>query len=153
MADDLNFEGQLESWMNALEGKVKLSSEQKARINTAGAGVLYETLRKATPYNPRIKTNKHMRDAIQFSPGKNVDNLPNGDTDVGWDKDHAYIARIMNDGKKKMSAKEQSQLHFKDQAVEKARPLVQEAQARAYARMMNGGGGGDSSAKSEASTD
>ncbi|MBQ1493782.1 MAG: hypothetical protein IIZ37_02590, partial [Acinetobacter sp.] len=59
----------------------------------------------------------------------------------------AYIARIMNDGKKKMSPKEQAQLHFKDHAVEKARPLVLAAKAEAYRRIVNGGGNNDSSAK------
>ena len=46
----------------------------------------------------------------------------------------------MNDGKKKMSPEEQAQLHFKDHAVEKARPLVLAAKAEAYRRIVNGGG-------------
>ena len=54
----------------------------------------------------------------------------------------------MNDGKKKMSPKEQAQLHFKDHAVEKARPLVLAAKAEAYRRIANGGGNGDSGTKS-----
>lgn len=150
MADDLDFAGQLDKWASDISNKIKLSAAQKAIINSAGAEVFYKVLREETPYNPHIRTDKHMRDTIVYQPGKNVDNLPNGDTDVGWDKDHAYIARIMNDGKKKMSAKEQAQLHFKDHAVEKARPLVEEAKARAYRMIMNGGNahGNDSSTKS-----
>ena len=146
MADDNNFVGQLEGWYNQIVKRAKLTTAQKTEINTAGAKVFQEVLREETPYNPDRK-GVHMRDAITFVPGKNADNLPNGATDVGWDKDHAYIARIMNDGKKKMSPKEQAQLHFKDHAVEKARPLVLAAKAEAYRRIVNGGGNNDSSAK------
>lgn len=145
MADDMDFEGQLNSWMNGIEKKLKLSAIQKAKMTTAGAKVVKKTLQEETPYNPEGNHKVHLRDTITYVAGRNVDNLPNGATDVGWDKDHAYIARIVNDGQKVMTLKRVAQLHFKDHAIEKARPLVFEAQKKIYQQIMNGDGvsGGD----------
>ena len=147
MADDMDFEGQLNSWMNGIESKAKLSLKDKVELTSAGAEVFKKILEEETPYNVESHHKVHLRDTITYKPGKNTDNLPNGATDVGWDKDHAYIARIVNDGQKVMTAKRTAQLHFKDHAVEKARLLVSEAQKKAYQRMINGGGaiGGNNS--------
>lgn len=146
----MDFEGQLDSWMSSIENKAKLSAAQKTAMTAAGAETLKKILEDETPYNPDGNHKVHLRDTITYSPGKNADNLPNGATDVGWDKDHAYIARIVNDGQKVMTSKRISQLHFKDHAVEKARPLVFEAQRKIYQQIMNGGdanGGNNSGSK------
>lgn len=147
----MDFEGQLNAWMNGLEHKTKLSLNDKVELTTAGAEAFKKVLEEETPYNVENQHKIHLRDAITYKPGKNADNLPNGATDVGWDKDHAYIARIVNDGQKVMTPKRVAQLHFKDHAVEKARILVSEAQKKVYQQIMSGDGvigGNNSGAKS-----
>lgn len=147
----MDFERQLDSWINSIENRAKLSVAEKTAMTTAGAEALKKVLVEETPYNSDNQHKTHLRDAITYKPGKNVDNLPNGATDVGWDKDHAYIARIVNDGQKVMTPKRVSQLHFKDHAVEKAKPLVLEAQRKVYQQIINGdgvNGGNNSRAKS-----
>lgn len=147
MADDMDFEGQLNAWMNGIEKKAKLSLKDKIELTSAGAEAFKKVLEEETPYNAESNHKVHLKDAITYNPGKNADNLPNGATDVGWDKDHAYIARIVNDGQKVMTPKRVAQLHFKDHAVEKARTLVSEAQKKVYQQIMNGSGaiGGNNS--------
>lgn len=142
MVDDNDFCNQLENWYQTIVNKTKLSAKDKAIITGAGAKIYASVLKDETPYNPKIKTTKHLRDSITFTPGKTIDGTGTGDTDVGFDKSKAYIARFLNDGTKKMQA-----THFRDHALAKARDAVFSAEALAYKKLVEGGGKDDNGAK------
>lgn len=63
-----------------------------------GAKVFAAELKKVTPVSDR-STIKHARDAIVMQ-NTDIDGKKNGSSVVGYDSDHAYIMRFMNDGTK-----------------------------------------------------
>ena len=134
MSKDDDFNTQLEAWFDSIKNTLTMTAQQKAKITGAGAKVFADILRDETPYNPHIKTDEHLRDCIMFKAGKTLDNLQTGDTDVGFSKNKAYIARFLNDGTKKMAA-----THFRDNAVEKATEPVKRAEALAFKEMLEEG--------------
>ena len=134
MSKDDDFNTQLEAWFNSIKDTLSMSAKQKAKMTGAGAKVFADILRDETPYNPHIKTDRHLRDCIMFKAGKTLDNLQTGNTDVGFSKDKAYIARFLNDGTKKMVA-----THFRANAIEKATEPVKRAEALAFNEMLKEG--------------
>lgn len=142
MVDDNNFCQQLENWYQNIVNKTQLSAKDKAVITGAGAEVYAQVLKEETPYNSQIKTTKHLRNTIKFTPGKTIDGVGTGDTDVGFDKSKAYIARFLNDGTKKMQA-----THFRDHAIDKAKDAVFLAEAAAYKKLVEGGNNHDNGTK------
>ncbi|NVO88949.1 phage tail protein [Lactobacillus rhamnosus] len=155
MADD--FSSQLDNWMDSVTSSMTLTAADKAKVTGAGAEAYSRILHDQTPvstddyhigrsaghanakhHNAHRKT-KHLRDSITYEDGYTADNLQTGDTDVGWDGHYYdFLARIINDGKHKMSAKQMSEMHFMDRAQSAARDAVAEAMAKAYKEVQGG---------------
>ena len=148
MADD--FGKQLEAWEQAVEDAVKLTTEEKSQITAAGAEAYAKALHDMTPvsavsYGPSGKRaghttkKQHIRDTITYKDGYTQDNNNTGNTDVGLnDKYSEFVARIVNDGSKKMSPKEQAKMGFVQRAQEAAKPAVTAAMAAKYHELKGG---------------
>lgn len=130
MAD---FCDQLDNWFNDIASKSLLNIQQKATITGAGAAVFAKKLKDNTPYNPDINTDKHLRDCITYKAGRTIDGKDSGNTDVGFTKNKAYIARFLNDGTKKMAP-----TYFRDHTVEQVKADVFAAEAVAYKALLAG---------------
>ncbi|KRN27745.1 hypothetical protein IV38_GL001959 [Lactobacillus selangorensis] len=130
MAED--FDG-LNAWLDDIKKAVTLTTAQKAVITSAGAAAFAEVLKRNTPRSKRNKT-EHLADMITYKPGFDIEGNFTGNTDVGFKKSKAYIARFLNDGTKKMSA-----THFFDKTVDEALVAAQEAEAAAYYTIVGGG--------------
>lgn len=141
MADSLD--DLLDDFYNRIKDRVDLTTEQRSQVTAAGAEAYAEELKKATPRSamsyasgPRKagksgEHRKHLADTITFKPGYTAENLQTGDTDTGFQyKEDDFLVRIIDDGKKKMSAKEQKNLHFIERAQANARSKMAEAMAK-----------------------
>lgn len=129
----------LDDFYEKIKGKMSFTPNQKAEITGAGAEAYSKVLKKETPesdvdYGSKSvdvgksgKKTSHLRDDISYKPGIVDSNLKTGDTDVGFDPKDDFLLRIINDGKKKMSPKEQANLHFIDRAQSKARDSIAKA--------------------------
>lgn len=88
-------------------GITEFTIEERERANQAGAEVLSEALSKVTKekhYRDRKGGVKHLADSVVI--GSLEGSAPNGDKAVGFattDANHARIARMLNDGTKKMA--------------------------------------------------
>jgi len=141
-----NFGKTIENWYNKVESASKLTTADIAKITGAGAKVYAEILKANTPvgknrhvYKSKRRKTKHLKNTITYKNGFTADNINNGNTDVGFSgKYYDFVARITNNGKKVMSAKEMKNLHFMDKALEQARPKIIEAEKREYSRIING---------------
>ncbi|WP_125767317.1 phage tail protein [Lapidilactobacillus wuchangensis] len=150
MADE--FASSIEEWMNQVDFAITLTNEDKAKITGAGAEAFTEVLKKNTPrsdvnYNAKGKSaghanakhgnshrkKQHLADSITYKSGHTADNLATGDTDVGY-SEHYYdfLARIINNGKKKMSPKEMANMYYSDKSQQEAQKPVEEAMLKAY---------------------
>lgn len=143
----------LNEWLEQIEAATNLSTEDVGKITGAGAEAYSEVLKEHTPvssvdYSKGGKTTghaskrktKHLKDAITFKDGHTADGVYNGNTDVGFESQYYdFVARIVNNGKKKMSAKEAQNLHFVDKATEDAKEKVFEAEKEAYLKLTKGG--------------
>lgn len=106
MADD--FYNQLNNWADELEGIADLSIVERLEITDAGAKAFKKGLTEITRdkhfrANEAIIKNKkgevigHLADSVLTSK-KNVDGIKNGNSIVGFNKQHARIARLLNNG-------------------------------------------------------
>ena len=138
----------LDGWLEKIEKRTNLSISQKSEITSAGAKAYAETLKAHTPYSHANyahgrsaghgRKSKHMRDAITYKPGYEINSGHTGDTSVGWgDKYNAMVARFVNDGTRDMSAKQIANLHFKDHAEKTAADAVPKANAEKYSEVLH----------------
>lgn len=96
-----------------------LSSSERLVIETAGAQVLAEHLRLA------IVANHRRTGGMANSVG--VESAGIDGVKVGFDAQHGYIARFLNDGTKHILAD-----HFVDEVRETAKPAIFQAELAAY---------------------
>lgn len=138
----------LNDWLDKISQKVDLSIDQKSSITSAGAKTYAEVLKKNTPVSHADyskgrsaghgRKSKHMRDAITYKPGFDVNSGHSGDTSVGWgDKYNAMVARFVNDGTRDMSPKQVANLHFKDHAEKEAADAVLKANAEKFREILD----------------
>ena len=156
MADD-DFGASIEKWYRETVEAMTLTVDETAEITAAGAQVFSDELQKLTPrstadyskgrsaghanakhHNGHRKT-QHLADTITFKPGYTADGNHTGATDTGFsDTYYDFVARIVNDGKRQMSAKEMKNLHFYDKAQAAAADKALAAQAAAFKRKVGG---------------
>lgn len=96
MADD-SLSNQLQNYINSLKDVADLDTEEQAKVTKAGAEVFAKELKKVTPVSDR--NSKHAKDSIIIQ-NTDIDGNKNGDSVVGFNSEHAYIMRMMNDGTK-----------------------------------------------------
>jgi len=151
MADD--FGDAIQKWYDQVEEAIKITPAEKAEITGAGAEAFAKELKAKTPVSSvnyggggkraghasKRKT-KHLNQTVTYTAGKTADGNTTGDTDVGW-SDHYFdfVARITNNGKRKMSEKEMANLHFVDKAQQAAKGAVQQAMLSKYKELKGGG--------------
>lgn len=139
MASDQDFTRQLDGWLKAVEA-LQPTVADKARITGAGAKVFAETLKQMTPKS--TENHKHLRDGLTYKPGYTIDKLQTGNTDVSYKNGYlARTARIVNGGKKQMSAKEVKNMHYIDRAREASKGAILAAEAAEYGRILKERGG------------
>lgn len=116
----------------------------KQKISAAGAAVYKQHLHdvtKAKHYTANRDTSKvkHLADSIEMDT-KNIDGIVDGSALVGFTFqkiNHARIARFLNDGTK--FTKDESGLHFVDNARRESRHAVLAAEYEVYKRLKKGG--------------
>lgn len=112
--------------------KVIPDTSTKRKMTEAGAKVLAEKLKEATP---RTKHNDvkygHLQDNVTYQD-TDIDGEENGSSTVGYGK-KAYVARFLNDGTVKMPA-----THFVDNVRRESSDEVFKAQREAYDKLMRG---------------
>ena len=112
--------------------KVIPDTSTKRKMTEAGAKVLAEKLKEATP---RTKHNDvkygHLQDNVTYQD-TDIDGEENGSSTVGYGK-KAYIARFLNDGTVKMPA-----THFVDSVRRESSDEVFKAQREAYDKLLRG---------------
>ncbi|BDR56880.1 HK97 gp10 family phage protein [Xylocopilactobacillus apis] len=136
---------ELNDWLNSLQKHVNVTHEEKAEITGAGAKVYAEYLKKNTPVSSvnyskgkqaghaSEKKKAHMRDMITYEPGLDAEKEKTGNTNVGYDgKYFNFVAMITNNGKRKMSAKEEANLHFVERSRKESEKAVQSAMEKKY---------------------
>lgn len=137
----------INDWYNQLEKKVTLTKAEKAEITGAGASAFAKTLKRNTPRSDGSGYSKaghakhhkraHLADSITFKDGYAAGSYT-GDTDTGY-TDHYFdfLAKIINNGRKrKMSAKEQANMHFWDKSFSQAKTSVTQAMSDKYRQIL-----------------
>lgn len=118
--------------LSSIDEKVIPDTTTKQKITEAGAKVLAERLKEATP---RTKHNDvkygHLQDNVAYQD-TDIDGEENGSSTVGYCK-KAYVARFLNDGTVKMPA-----THFVDNVRRESSDDVFKAQREAYDKLMRG---------------
>lgn len=124
-----------------------MNEHQKAEVTGAGAEAYKKVLRKNTPksdvdYSRKSVTvgksghkSAHLADQIDYKAGV-ADGMETGDTDVSFGEKNDFLVRILNDGKKRMSAKEMANLHFVDRSQSEARDDIAEAMEKKMDEVM-----------------
>lgn len=97
MANDETLSNQLKNYINSLKDVADLDADEQAQVTKQGAEVFANELKKVTPVSDR--NTKHAKDSVLVK-NTDIDGNKNGDSVVGYDSDHAYIMRMMNDGTK-----------------------------------------------------
>lgn len=97
MANDETLSNQLKNYINSLKDVADLGADEQAQVTKQGAEVFAKELKKVTPVSDR--NTKHAKDSVLVQ-NTDIDGNKNGDSVVGYDSDHAYIMRMMNDGTK-----------------------------------------------------
>lgn len=97
MANDETLSNQLKNYINSLKDVADLDADEQAQVTKQGAEVFANELKKVTPVSDR--NTKHAKDSVLVQ-NTDIDGNKNGDSVVGYDSDHAYIMRMMNDGTK-----------------------------------------------------
>lgn len=97
MANDETLSNQLKNYINSLKDVADLDADEQAQVTKQGAEVFAQELKKVTPVSDR--NTKHAKDSVLVK-NTDIDGNKNGDSVVGYDSDHAYIMRMMNDGTK-----------------------------------------------------
>lgn len=87
----------LEEWYQDVVKTMSLSIDEQAEITKAGAEAIKPELEKVTPQSNR--NSKHLRDSIVVQD-RDVDGQKDGTSTLGYDENHGYVARFMNDGTK-----------------------------------------------------
>lgn len=127
----MGFENMMADLSN-IGDKVIPDTTTKRKMTEAGAKVLAEKLKEATP---RTKHNDvkygHLQDNVTYQD-TDIDGEENGSSTVGYGK-KAYIARFLNDGTVKMPA-----THFVDNVRRESSDEVFKAQREAYDKLMRG---------------
>lgn len=99
---------QLNDWTDSIEDMTNLSITDQLEITQAGAkayqkGLTDITRTKHFQHNEGVVKNSkgeiigHLADSVIVS-GKNIDGIKNGNATVGFNKQHARIARLLNNG-------------------------------------------------------
>lgn len=118
--------------LSNIDEKVIPDTTTKRKMTEAGAKVLAENLKEATP---RTKHNDvkygHLQDNVTYQD-TDIDGEENGSSTVGYGK-KAYVARFLNDGTVKMPA-----THFVDNVRRESSDEVFKAQREAYDKLMRG---------------
>lgn len=118
--------------LSNIDEKVIPDTTTKRKMTEAGAKVLAEKLKEATP---RTKHNYvkygHLQDNVTYQD-TDIDGEENGSSTVGYGK-KAYVARFLNDGTVKMPA-----THFVDNVRRESSDEVFKAQREAYGKLMRG---------------
>ena len=123
---------QLDQFANQAEKLAVPDREVQKAMTSAGAKVLEERLRKATPRtNHKDVKYDHLQDNV-MSQGTDIDGEDNGNATVGFGK-KAYVARFLNDGTIKMAA-----THFVDNARRDSADAVFEAEKKVYGERLGG---------------
>lgn len=123
---------QLDQFVNRAEKLVVPDQETQKVMTKAGAKVLEDHLREATPRtNHKDVKYGHLQDNV-MSQDTDINGEENGNATVGFGK-KAYVARFLNDGTIKMSA-----THFVDNARRESADAVFAAEKKVYDAM--GGG-------------
>lgn len=127
----MGFENMMADLSN-IGDKVIPDTSTKRKMTEAGAKVLAEKLKEATP---RTKHNDvkygHLQDNVTYQ-GTDIDGEENGSSTVGYGK-KAYVARFLNDGTVKMPA-----THFVDNVRRESSDEVFKVQREAYNKLMRG---------------
>lgn len=149
MAD---FDEQLNEWFDSVAKAVNLSLNEQSEITGAGAQAYQKVLKQNTPrsnvdyslggksaghanakHGNKHRKTEHIADMITYKPGFEANGLHTGSTAVGWQgRYYAFIAKITNNGKKQMSAKQVKNMHFKDRSEKEAADAVRQAIAKKY---------------------
>lgn len=118
--------------LSNIDEKVIPDTTTKRKMTEAGAKVLAEKLKEATP---RTKNNDvkygHLQDNVTYQD-TDIDGEENGSSTVGYGK-KAYVARFLNDGTVKMPA-----THFVDNVRRESSDEVFKAQREAYDKLIRG---------------
>lgn len=129
----------LNQLIEGLGGIVNLTVEEREEVTQAQADVLVDNLQKATKskhYSERKVSKKdiqHLADSI--TSGNLEGTKEDGDTAVGFttkDANHARIARMLNDGTKKMKGDS-----FYDEARDSATDKVQQVGAEVLKKIQD----------------
>ncbi|MEK1410045.1 HK97-gp10 family putative phage morphogenesis protein [Limosilactobacillus fermentum] len=121
-----NLDSQIEAFVNKAEKALVPDHDTQKAMTSAGAKVLAEKLREATPRtNHKDVKYGHLQDNV-MSQDTDINGEDNGNSTVGFGK-KAYIARFLNDGTIKMGA-----THFVDNARRNATDEVFVAQQKVY---------------------
>jgi hypothetical protein len=149
----MDFGDALNEWLRQVDAYVTLSAAERGEITEAGAKAYAEVLKEMTPRSDidyskgrhsaghaTKRKRGHLADSITYKGGFTADNLNTGDTDVGYDNHYFdFLARLISDGQKKMSAKELANTHFTDRAQEAAKERVYAAMKAKYDELHGGG--------------
>lgn len=118
--------------LSNIDKKVIPGTTTKRKMTGAGAKVLAEKLKDATPRTKRNDVKYgHLQDNVTYQD-TDIDGEENGSSTVGYGK-KAYVARFLNDGTVKMPA-----THFVDNVRRESSDEVFKAQREAYDKLMRG---------------
>ncbi|MEK1471391.1 phage head-tail adapter protein [Limosilactobacillus fermentum] len=127
----MSFENMMADLSN-IGDKAIPDTSTKRKMTEAGAKVLAEKLKEATP---RTKHNDvkygHLQDNVTYQD-TDIDGEENGSSTVGYGK-KAYVARFLNDGTVKMPA-----THFVDNVRRESSDEIFKAQREVYDKLMRG---------------
>lgn len=116
--------------LSNIDEKVIPDTTTKRKMTEAGAKVLAEKLKEATPRTKRNDVKYgHLQDNVTYQD-TDIDGEENGSSTVGYGK-KAYVARFLNDGTVKMPA-----THFVDNVRRESSDEVFKAQREAYDKLM-----------------
>lgn len=118
--------------LSNIDEKVIPDTATKRKMTGAGAKVLAEKLKEATPRTKHSDVKYgHLQDNVTYQD-TDIDGEENGSSTVGYGK-KAYVARFLNDGTVKMPA-----THFVDNVRRESSDEVFKAQREAYDKLMRG---------------
>lgn len=131
MAD---FAETINSWLEDVKDATTLSISEKARITQAGAKVFQKRLEEVTRSkhyrNHKTGDEIHLAGSVVMQ-NKDIDGIKNGNSTVGFDEEHAYIARFLNDGTKFITGD-----HFVDNLMQSAQEDVFAAEQAEYQKIL-----------------
>lgn len=131
MAD---FAETINSWLEDVKDAATLSISEKARITQAGAEVFQKRLEEVTRSkhyrNHKTGDEIHLAGSVVMQ-NKDIDGIKNGNSTVGFDEEHAYIARFLNDGTKFITGD-----HFVDNLMQSAQEDVFAAEQAEYQKIL-----------------